>query len=71
MSFRTKTSGPPSVHAIALFIANLFLYYHEIKWMKKVKEKDIRQARRFANLFRFIGGFNALFGVEEVEQSFK
>ena len=35
-------------------VANLFLYYHENKWVCKVKKVDLNRATRLANVFRFI-----------------
>lgn len=39
---------------LATCFPNLFLYCYENEWIQKVKNIDIRQARRFANVFRFI-----------------
>ena len=36
------------------FMANLFLYYYENKWIKSLKNDNIQKARRFAYTFRFI-----------------
>ena len=38
----------------APFMANLFLYYYENKWINKLKKSDIGRARRYSNIFRFI-----------------
>ena len=39
--------------------------------MEKVKQTDIRRARRFRNVHRFIDDFTMLNSGEEFEQSFK
>ena len=51
--------------------ANLVLHDYENKWIKKVQKNDIRQARRFSKIFRFIDDLNALNNGGEFEQSFK
>ena len=35
----------------APFTANLFLYYFESKWIRKLKKEKLQVARRFANKF--------------------
>lgn len=41
-------SGP------APFLANLFLYYYENKWITKIDKANFERARCFSNIFRFI-----------------
>ena len=38
----------------APFMANLFLYYYESRWVKSLKKKDLQKARKFGHTFRFI-----------------
>ena len=38
----------------APFMANLFLYYYESKWVRKVKKENLQLARKFGNTFRLI-----------------
>ena len=38
----------------APFMANLFLYYYESKWVKNLKKHSLQKARRFSHTFRFI-----------------
>ena len=54
----------------APFFANLFLYFHEEKYMKKLKKVDKRNARRYGNVFRFIDDLNSMNDVGEFERSF-
>ena len=63
--------GIPMGSDPAPFFANLFLYYFENKWIKKIKKTDIRRARRFANTFRFIDDLTALNDGGEFERSFR
>ena len=46
--------GIPMGSDPAPFMANLFLYYFESKWIKGLKKENLQIARRFANTFRFI-----------------
>lgn len=63
--------GIPMGSDPAPFFANLFLYYYESKWLKKIQKRDIRRARRFANTFRFIDDLSALNDGGEFERCFK
>jgi len=54
----------------APFFANLFLYYYESKWLKKVQRSDLRRARKFGNTFRFIDDLVAINDGGEFEKSF-
>ena len=38
----------------APFLANLFLAYYEIHWVKKIQRTDYGRARKYNNNFRFI-----------------
>ena len=49
--------GIPMGSDPAPFFANLFLFYCDSKWIKKVNESGIRQARRFATVLRLIDNF--------------
>ena len=53
------------------FLANRFLFYYKIQCIKKLKRNDIRQARRFADMFRFIDILIAAGDGGEFEQNFK
>ena len=46
--------GIPMGSDPAPFMANLFLYHYENKWIKNLKKKDLAKARKFGNTFRFI-----------------
>lgn len=35
-------------------MANCFLFYYEDEWIRKTKWKDLIQAKKFSNMFRFI-----------------
>jgi hypothetical protein len=44
----------------APFMANLFLYYYESKFLKTYKMKNMANARKFNNIFRFIDDLIAI-----------
>ena len=44
----------------APFFANLFLFYYESEWLKKLKKSDNIKARKFGNTFRFIDDLIAM-----------
>ena len=44
----------------APFLANLFLAYYEIHWIKKLEKEDFARARRYINNFRFIDDLSTL-----------
>ena len=46
--------GIPMGSDPAPFMANLFLYYYENKWIKNLKKVNLQKARKFCNTFRFI-----------------
>ena len=50
--------------------ANIFLYYYESKWIKKIKKTDTKRAR-FANIFRFIDDLTVLNDGAEFGRSFR
>ena len=62
--------GIPMGSDPAPFFANLFLYFHEEKYMKKLKKVDKRKARRYGNVFRFIDDLNSMNDGGEFERSF-
>ena len=63
--------GIPMGSDPAPFMANLFLYYYESKWLKEIKKSDLHRARQFGNTFRFIDDLNAMNDGGEFERSFK
>ena len=52
--------GIPMGSDPAPFMANLFLYYYESKWIKGLKKENLQKARRFDNTFRFIDDLLAI-----------
>ena len=52
--------GIPMGSDPAPFMANLFLYYYENRWLKNLKKKDLISARKFSNTFRFIDDLCAI-----------
>lgn len=46
--------GIPMGSDPAPFMANLFLYYCENKWIRNLKKENIQKSRRFSNTYRFI-----------------
>ena len=67
--FRQKI-GIPIGSDPAPFLANLYLAYHEIKWIKSLKISDYGRARRFLNAFRFIDDLITLNDSDEFQRSF-
>ena len=53
----------------APFFANLFLFYYESEWLKKLKKSDNIKARKFGNTFRFIDDLIAMNDGGEFESS--
>ena len=43
--------GIPMGSDPAPFVANLFLYYYESKWVKNLKKDSLQKARRFSHTF--------------------
>ena len=52
--------GIPMGSDPAPFFANLFLYYFENEFLKKLKKSDLSKARKFCNTFRFVDDLGAL-----------
>ena len=52
--------GIPMGSDPAPFMANLFLYFYENKWVQNLKREDLISARKFANTFRFIDDLCAI-----------
>ena len=61
--------GIPMGSDPAPFMANLFLYYYESRWIKKLKKKDLNIARKFGNTFRFIDDLMAINDNGEFERN--
>ena len=62
--------GIPMGSDPAPFFANLFLYYYENTWLRKIQKTDIARARRFANTFRFIDDLSILNDGGEFSRSY-
>ena len=62
--------GIPMGYDPAPYFANLFLYFYESKWLKKIQRTDLRRAHRFSNTFRFIDDLNAINDSGEFERSY-
>ena len=60
--------GIPMGSDPAPFFANFFLYFFEREWLLKLKRRDIVQARKFGNCFRFIDDLNILNDCGEFSQ---
>ena len=54
----------------APFFANVFLYFHENKWMNKLKKDHLIKARKIFNIFRFIDDLNAINDGVELEKNY-
>ena len=54
----------------APFMANLFLFYYENKYLMHLKKINIPRARRFSNIFRFIDDLNAINDGEEFSRTY-
>ena len=54
----------------AAFMANLFLYYYESRWIKELKRTNLTNARKFGNTFRFIDDLIAINDDGEFEKNF-
>ena len=55
----------------APFMANLFLFYYENKFIKSLKVSNTAKARKFSYVFRFIDDLNSINDYGEFEQSIK
>ena len=62
--------GIPMGSDPAPFLANLFLYFYENKWIRTTKKHDIHKARRFGNVFRFIDDLVAINDNGEFEKCY-
>ena len=60
--------GIPMGSDPAPFMANLFLYHYESKYVKEVKKSDIFVARKFRHTFRFIDDLVAINDDGELEK---
>ena len=63
--------GIPMGSDPAPFLANLFLFIYESRWLTNLKISDPRRARRLSNIFRFIDDLIALNDGHEFLKSFK
>ena len=63
--------GIPMGSDPAPFMANLFLYHYESKWVKSLKKDSIQRARRYSNTFRFIDDLLTINDRDEFSRSFK
>lgn len=54
-----------------VFIANLFLYYYERKWLLDTKTKDLPKVHIFSNTFRFVEDLNSTNNHLEFDKNFK
>ena len=60
------------VFDLPTFSINLYLFYYDSKWIKKVKKKkDIRQTRRSDHVFRYIDDITTLNDGRDFERSYK
>ena len=66
-----QTIGIPMGLDPAPFMANLFLYYYESKYLKQLKKISLGRARKFGNVFRFIDDLSAINDGGEFEKGFK
>ena len=62
--------GIPMGSDPAPFIANLFLYLYENRFMNKLKKEDLRRARKLRHVFRFIDDLIALNDDDEFLRSY-
>ena len=63
--------GIPMGSDHAPFMANLFLFYYEEKFMKSLKFSNIARARRFSYIYRFIDKLNSISDYGEFERCYK
>ena len=63
--------GIPMGSDPAPFIANLFLYVYENRFMEKLKKSDLKRARNLRHVFRFIDDLIALNDDDEFLRSYK
>ena len=60
--------GIPMGSDPASFMANLFLYHYENKWLQEIKKTNLTVARKFSHTFRFIDDLNAMNDSGEFER---
>ena len=63
--------GIPMGSDPAPFMANLFLYYYENKWVRNLKKENLMKARKFSHTFRFIDDLIAINDNDQFLHSFK
>ena len=63
--------GIPMGFDPAPFMANLFLYHYESKWVKSLKKDSIQRARRYSNTFRFIDDLLTINDNDEFSNSYE
>ena len=63
--------GIPMGSDPAPFMANLFLYFYESKWLESTKKHNLIKARKFSNVFRFIDDLCAINDDFEFRKNFK
>ena len=63
--------GIPMGSDPAPFMANLFLYFYENKWILKTKKSNLKEARMFGNTFRFIDDLIAINDGGTFEKNYK
>ena len=63
--------GIPMGSDPAPFMANLFLYHYESRWVKSLKKNSLQRARRFNHTFRFIDDLLTINDRDEFLSSFK
>ena len=62
--------GIPMGSDPAPFIANLFLYLYENRFLNKLKKEDLRRARKLRHVFRFIDDLITLNDDDEFLRSY-
>ena len=55
-----QITGIPMRSDPAHFFANLFLYFYESNWMKKLKKNDLIKAKKLCNIFGFIDDLKSI-----------
>ena len=55
----------------APILANLFIYSYENKWLRKLQRSDLRRAKSFSNIYRFIDDLIALNDNKDFESCYK
>ena len=65
---KSVSAGNRYTNGCAPYMTNLFILYHEDKWIWKTKRKDLNQARKFSYMSRFIDDLAAINDCIEVEK---